>query len=153
MCKPTDPLHTYLLLSRSPGCQRRDMAAVPSLSWSRHTGEYFVIGAAAAAQLTSVDRQTGELSICMQLPQPSRPPRPPRLNTRSSSSSSSSKMLIDCDVKTSAHCAACHEVRPCTTTWAGLPPEQISSAHQVSNKCIAVRKVATPLRELTCHMG
>jgi len=24
---------------------------------------------------------------------------------------------------------------------------------QVSNKCIAVRKVATPLRELTCHMG
>jgi len=53
------------------------MAAVPSLSWSRHTGEYFVIGA-AAAQLTSVDRQTGELSICMQLPQPS---RPPRLNT------------------------------------------------------------------------
>jgi len=24
---------------------------------------------------------------------------------------------------------------------------------QVSNKCIAVCKVATPLRELTCHMG
>ena len=24
---------------------------------------------------------------------------------------------------------------------------------QVSNKCLAVRKVATPLRELTCHMG
>jgi len=24
---------------------------------------------------------------------------------------------------------------------------------RVSNKCIAVRKVATPLRELTCHMG
>jgi len=24
---------------------------------------------------------------------------------------------------------------------------------QVSTKCIAVRKVATPLRELTCHMG
>jgi len=23
----------------------------------------------------------------------------------------------------------------------------------VSKKCIAVRKVATPLRELTCHMG
>ena len=23
----------------------------------------------------------------------------------------------------------------------------------VSNKCMAVRKVATPLRELTCHMG
>jgi len=23
----------------------------------------------------------------------------------------------------------------------------------VSNKCIAVRKVATPLRELTCHTG
>jgi len=23
----------------------------------------------------------------------------------------------------------------------------------VSNKCIAVRKVATPLRELACHMG
>ena len=23
----------------------------------------------------------------------------------------------------------------------------------VSNKCIAVRKVATPLRELRCHMG
>jgi len=23
----------------------------------------------------------------------------------------------------------------------------------VSNKCIAVRKVATPLRELTCHIG
>jgi len=27
------------------------------------------------------------------------------------------------------------------------------AAEQVSNKCIAVRKVATPLRELTCHMG
>ena len=26
-------------------------------------------------------------------------------------------------------------------------------AAQVSNKCIAVRTVATPLRELTCHMG
>ena len=25
--------------------------------------------------------------------------------------------------------------------------------HVTSNKCIAVRKVATPLRELTCHMG
>ena len=24
---------------------------------------------------------------------------------------------------------------------------------EISNKCIAVRKVATPLRELTCHMG
>jgi len=24
---------------------------------------------------------------------------------------------------------------------------------KLSNKCIAVRKVATPLRELTCHMG
>jgi len=24
---------------------------------------------------------------------------------------------------------------------------------RVSNKCIAVRKVATPLRELTCHFG
>jgi len=23
----------------------------------------------------------------------------------------------------------------------------------VASKCIAVRKVATPLRELTCHMG
>ena len=23
----------------------------------------------------------------------------------------------------------------------------------MSNKCIAVRKIATPLRELTCHMG
>ena len=28
-----------------------------------------------------------------------------------------------------------------------------SSSKEVSNKCIAVRKVATPLRELTCHMG
>ena len=27
------------------------------------------------------------------------------------------------------------------------------SVQQVSNKCIAVRKVATLLRELTCHMG
>jgi len=26
-------------------------------------------------------------------------------------------------------------------------------ARAVSNKCIAVRKVATHLRELTCHMG
>ena len=25
--------------------------------------------------------------------------------------------------------------------------------YTVSNKCIVVRKVATPLRELTCHMG
>jgi len=27
------------------------------------------------------------------------------------------------------------------------------SGKKVSNKCIAVRKVATPLRELTCLMG
>ena len=28
------------------------------------------------------------------------------------------------------------------------------AAHgNVSNKCIAVRKVATPLQELTCHIG
>ena len=27
------------------------------------------------------------------------------------------------------------------------------SVQQVSNKCIAVRKIATLLRELTCHMG
>jgi len=30
--------------------------------------------------------------------------------------------------------------------WTGV-------SKQVSNNCIAVRKVATPLRELTCHMG
>jgi len=28
-----------------------------------------------------------------------------------------------------------------------------STSMVTSNKCIAVRKVATPLRELTCHMG
>ena len=28
-----------------------------------------------------------------------------------------------------------------------------SCSNSNSNKCIAVRKVATPLRELTCHMG
>ena len=33
-----------------------------------------------------------------------------------------------------------------------VPPGFLSNK-QVSNKCIAVRKVATPLRELTCHMG
>ena len=40
------------------------------------------------------------------------------------------------------------------------PPEttpmvivEASKAPRVINKCIAVRKVATPLRELTCHMG
>ena len=41
-----------------------------------------------------------------------------------------------------------------------LPPQNSGpcnsfycSGHFKSNKCIAVRKVATPLRELTCHMG
>jgi len=29
----------------------------------------------------------------------------------------------------------------------------VLSATRQSNKCIAVRKVATPLRELTCHVG
>jgi len=33
-----------------------------------------------------------------------------------------------------------------------LPTDLICKVKQ-SNKCIAVRKVATPLRELTCHMG
>ena len=28
-----------------------------------------------------------------------------------------------------------------------------ASHYMVSNNCIAVHKVATPLRELTCHMG
>ena len=28
-----------------------------------------------------------------------------------------------------------------------------TSPQVISKKCIAVRKVATPLRELTCHMG
>ena len=28
-----------------------------------------------------------------------------------------------------------------------------SCSNSNRNKCIAVRKVATPLRELTCHMG
>jgi len=60
----------------------------PRLSPARHGGcPQLVVVAShrrvlchrrAGAQLTSVDRQTGELSICMQLPQPS---RPPRLNT------------------------------------------------------------------------
>ena len=37
----------------------------------------------------------------------------------------------------------------------GPPDPQREGALGVSNskKCIAVRKVATPLRELTCHMG
>ena len=30
---------------------------------------------------------------------------------------------------------------------------RVSLTSPVSNKCIAVRKVATPLRELTCHIG
>ena len=34
---------------------------------------------------------------------------------------------------------------------ADTPPLQLTLTP--SNKCIAVRKVATPLRELTCHMG
>ena len=29
----------------------------------------------------------------------------------------------------------------------------VGQLSKFSNKCIAVRKVATPLRELTCHMG
>ena len=29
----------------------------------------------------------------------------------------------------------------------------LGNSKWVSNKCIAVRKVATPLQELTCHMG
>jgi len=33
------------------------------------------------------------------------------------------------------------------------PRDALPSCGSVSNKCIAVRKVATPLRELTCHMG
>jgi len=31
--------------------------------------------------------------------------------------------------------------------------QDVSEPIEVSNKCIAVRKVATPLRELTCHIG
>jgi len=30
---------------------------------------------------------------------------------------------------------------------------QLLVSKYISNKCIAVRKVATPLRELTCQMG
>ena len=33
------------------------------------------------------------------------------------------------------------------------PEEELNNLFRRSNKCIAVRKVATPLRELTCHMG
>ena len=39
----------------------------------------------------------------------------------------------------------------CARKLTYMGPNQINP--QVSNKCIAVRKVATPLRELTCHMG
>ena len=38
----------------------------------------------------------------------------------------------------------------CARKLTYMGPNQINP--QVSNKCIAVRKVATPLRELTCHM-
>ena len=31
--------------------------------------------------------------------------------------------------------------------------ERTEREKEVSNKCIAVRKVATPLRELACHIG
>jgi len=31
--------------------------------------------------------------------------------------------------------------------------QDVSEPIEVSNKCIAVRKVATPLRELTCYIG
>ena len=40
---------------------------------------------------------------------------------------------------------------PCRPLWSSLHAPHNQS--RVSNKCIAVRKVATPLRELTCHMG
>jgi len=41
-------------------------------------------------------------------------------------------------------------LRPCPCTYL---ISLITVSMQVSTKCIAVRKVATPLRELTCHMG
>ena len=42
--------------------------------------------------------------------------------------------------------------------WTILPsvprvPRHAARCRVISNKCIAVRKVATPRRELTCHMG
>jgi len=37
--------------------------------------------------------------------------------------------------------------------YAGRPSMCRAQCVSNSNKCIAVRKVATPLRELTCHMG
>ena len=39
----------------------------------------------------------------------------------------------------------------CAKNLTGMNVAQCALA--VSNKCIAVRKVATHLRELTCHMG
>jgi len=35
----------------------------------------------------------------------------------------------------------------------GLKIKCLAVGYLVSNKCISVRKVATPLRELACHMG
>jgi len=35
----------------------------------------------------------------------------------------------------------------------GLTDCRLVSNSKVNNKCTAIRKVATPLRELTCHMG
>ena len=43
----------------------------------------------------------------------------------------------------------------CTAMWLNKYPSKLAKGHLAmrSNKCIAVCKVATPLRELTCHMG
>jgi len=49
---------------------------------------------------------------------------------------------------------ATHARRPSVlVALATLRPCCTRSTTLVSIKCIAVRKVATPLRELTCHMG
>ena len=44
-----------------------------------------------------------------------------------------------------------HWISPYRRAAGTLQPQGVEVP--ISNKCIAVRKVATPLRELTCHMG
>jgi len=55
-----------------------------------------------------------------------------------------------CAIKWCYHHARVHPVHLMNADCGRQPSDQ---ANGLCNKCIAVRKVATPLRELTCHTG
>jgi len=62
--------------------------------------------------------------------------------------------VSNCNCRTPSKCACrssphCENIKSRTRCFKCL----LNCCKYVSNKCIAFRRVATPLRELTCHMG